>query len=275
MIDAVTVTAKGAVYSANRVAGKTHVTLHTAKAATSLYQTSEKVHAIWATDTGIVWAAGKAKLHSNAARGRSGAWTTIKYPGMGMAIWGDDEIYVVTFDGELGTLAVGAWKQLAKFDAVMSDVRSAGAQPIYALGHGVLARHDRLTGKTKTIRTGDSFVGIVAHGGKTWVCGDHALWRLDGDKLVAAIAADASDPPTMYGIGAGKSGLVVHRGFELARVDGKRFVVIDDIAPKALMEKSATFPTTIASNGTRIAAGGARSVLVDDGKGFVEWPALR
>lgn len=267
MISAVSVDANDAVYSAKRLGTASFICANTNTAATPLYKTTDSIYSLHVSPSGAIHAIGKARYHTNAG----GAWRSTKFaPTNGSAIHAitDDDIVVGTMKGLVlrSTDGGATWLEVANVNCYVTDINSS-----YVMSHGVLGRLDGNT-LTKLVERA-SFVGMHEGTDVIWLCGNKSVHQLKGSTLVTIVECTNLDS-SLYGIGVGTAGVFVHAGYEVSRVAGNQLACARDNADKALMVKNATYSTAIASNGTRVVAGGARSVLVEDGKGFIEWPEL-
>ncbi len=267
MISAVSVGKDGTVYSAKRLGTATFICTNTATAATPLYKTTDSIYSMHVSPSGAIHAIGKARYHTNAG----GAWRWTKFaPTNGSAIDAitDDTIVVGTMKGHVlrSTDGGASWSEVANIGCYVTDINGS-----YVTSHGVLGRLDGNT-LTKLVER-QSFVGMYESADAIWLSGNKSVHQLKGTVLATIVERTNLDS-SLYGIGVGTAGVFVHVGYEIARVAGNVLECARDNADKALMVKNATYSTAISSNGTRVVAGGARSVLVEDGKGFIEWPEL-
>lgn len=266
MIEAVALGLDDSVYSVKRGGGASHVVANTKDAARSLYETSDKLDALWVSASGAIHAVGK-RYHTNLG----GTWRASKLPARAFAIWGtsDDDLYVGGVDGELMRRHAGTWTELANTGELVTAIDGAGST-VFFTGYfdfvGVFA------GTTLEERKWPGHLQALycASPDHLWLCATDAVYEVTSGAVIKLVSTNDE----LYGVGVGSGGVFIHRGIELLRLDGDHLVEVRDNGDNALMEKRATYATRMTSNGRRVVAAGARSVLVEDGDGFVEWPAL-
>lgn len=269
MIHSVTLAADASVYSVERGGGLARVLSHTASKATCLYETKDKLAAVWASPSGALHAVGKS-YHTN----RTGSWSTTKLPVAGFRIWGhsDDDLFVGGLDGALLRGRGEAWTTLAELGDLITGI-AGGDGVAYVAGYGFLRRivGDTIHEHAVAGNSSPHLQDVICIGAATYYCSTDSVFveTTAETKKLATI-----DDDELYGVGVGTSGVVAHAGSRLLRLADDRLVEYRTNDDNALMVQRATYSTAITSNGSRIVAGGARSVLVDDGDGLVEWPAL-
>ena len=269
MIQAVAIGPDQLVYSTTRAKGSTHVVAHSPTAARSLFETKEALRALWVAADGCVHAAGK-RYHTS----RGGTWTSHTTGASdAYAMWGTaDEIFMGTADGQLlRSRAPDDWQQLAKIDGAIFAIAGTSGSDVHFGGEGVLGHFDGTTAQLAEAPGGIVQDFYVA-GGELWVCnGIGVLHRAAPGAPFTALCTVSDE---IYGLGKGLGGFFIHGGHQLHRLDGNQLSLVHDNEDKALMMKRGEYATCMASDGRRVVAGGARSVLVEDGLGFAEWPAL-
>jgi hypothetical protein len=272
MIEAVAVGVDGTVYSVFRVRGVSHVVHHTAEGARSVYESTEAMRGLWIAPDGVVHAGGK-RHHTNA----SGAWKAGPTGGGAIyTMWGSDgDVFAGTADGEVLRLRAGAWVKIGAVGGTIFGIHGTSARDVTIVGDGVYARFDGASVATRKLPDNAyCFQSVYCLAGDdAWLCASSAVFQRTaaGERQVAS-----ANDEELYGAVPGTAGVIVHSGAQLWRlaVEDRRLIDVSDALDSALMVKSGSTSTSIASNGARIAAGGVRSVLVDDGAGFVEWPGL-
>jgi hypothetical protein len=271
MIEAVALGPKGAVYSAMRMKGASHVIAHDAKRATSLYSTKDQLRAMWVSASGVIHAAGK-RHHTNLG----GEWRSAKLGGEPIfGMWGsaDDDVIAGSRGGELLRLQGGKWIEIAKLPDTIYAVHGTAQDNVVVGGEGVFARYDGAKLAPIAKPAGVTCLhGLVADGDELWFCSPDRLFR-QGAKGKAVRVAELDDGSEMYAIGIGKAGVFVQSVGGVRSLAGKRLVEVELEAAAVSQARTASYSTSMTSNGQRVVAGGVRSVLVNDGKGFVEWPA--
>jgi len=270
MIEAVALGPDQAVFAIARTKGESHVVAHSPAAARSLFHTKDILRALWIADDGTCHAAGK-RYYTN----RGGSWTSHAIPlSEVFAMWvAGDEVFLGSGEGEVVHGRGDDWQLVGQaLDAVLC-IHGTSARDLYIGGIGGIAHFDgsELT-PGEPLDDSHAVAGIhVSRGGDVWACSAVAVFkRTTTWTPVARLDEDGE----LYGIGKGVGGVFVHRGFQLLRVDPDRLSLVHDNEDKALSTKNGEFATCMASNGRRVVAGGARSVLVEDGLGFADWPAL-
>lgn len=270
MISAVALGPAGAVFSVSREKGTSHVVANTRDGATSLYATPDKLESLWVSPEGNVHAAGK-RYHTNVA----GAWRASKLPEVGFTMWGssDEDLFLGGINGAILRRRDGAWTAIGNVGELVMGIHGIGAAPVYFVGSfaGIGIFDGATFSQQKSPGPGYWQNVLCASPQELWLCGTDQVCLRDGAK--ARVVATINDRE-LYGIGVGTGGVFAHAGHQLLRQTGSTLEVVHDNENRALMVQRATYATCMTSNGTRVVAGGARSVLVEDGKGFVEWPAL-
>jgi hypothetical protein len=272
MIEAVAVAADGAVVSVLRAKGVSHVVEQTATGARSLFETADIMRGLWIAPSGAIHAAGK-RHHTNA----SGAWKSGPTgAGTIYAMWGcGDDVFAGSADGDVMRWRSGAWTKLGTVGNTVFGIHGRSGTDIAIVGDNVYAYYNGSAVATHKLPDDAYCLQSVffTAAGDGWLCATSVLFRCDERGQVRRVTS-LSDDGELYGCVAGTAGVVLHRGTALLRLERERFVEIGGIADAAFMLKNASYATCIASNGARIAAGGARSVIVSDGDAFVEWPAF-
>ena len=272
MIEAVAIGPDQAVFSIARRKGESHVVAHSPAAARSLFQTKETLRALWIAEDGTCHAAGK-RYHTN----RGGTWTSHATTiGETFAIWGTaDEVFLGSDEGELVRGRPDSWQHIGQpLDSVLC-IHGASASDVYIGGIGGLSHFDgKQLSPPEPPDDTYAVAGLQAARGELWLCTAAAVFHRSGPSESLRCVARLDDDGELYGFGKGVGGAFVHRGSQLLRVDPDRLSLVHDNEEKALMVKNGEYATCMTSNGRRVVAGGARSVLVEDGLGFAEWPAL-
>lgn len=274
MINAVAVGPDNAVYSITREKGVNYVVAHEPKTARVLMETKDKLAALCIDAGGSLHAVG-AKHWTN----RGGAWKSTKTgTGQGFAV-GEvaGTLFMGTLDGKVARLRDGAaWEELGALgDDPITSITGTSATDVDV---GMLGGFGHWDGKSlTTAELPDGLYEVQAafagKNGELWVVGGDALARRANAAGPIKIIARVDDGE-LYGVGVAGDAVFGHAGFQLVKLDGKKFAVVHDNEDKALMSKNAEFSTAMTSNGKRAVAGGARSVLVSDGGPFVEWAGL-
>jgi hypothetical protein len=268
VIEAVALAPDGRVYSITRARGVSYVVAHAADQARSVYETPDTLRGLWVSPSGAIHAAGK-KHHTNA----SGAWASKPTNAAPIyALWGaaDDDVFAGSADGELVRWRGGAWAAIAQLAETIFGVHGTGAGDVHVCGDGLLAHFDGTAVTARDLPSGAHCLqAVCCSAAETWLCATSGLYRHAGTRTARVAAWDDGE---LYAVGIGAAGVFVQASAQVLRLDGDHFVVAHDGA--ALMVKQAEYATCMTGNGSRVVAGGARSVLVNDGAGFVEWPAL-
>jgi len=262
VIQAVAIGPDQQVYSTSRAKGSTHVVAHSPAAARSLYETKEALRALWIAADGTCHTGGK-RYHTN----RGGSWTShATIISEIYAMWGaGDELFLGGANGVVLHGRAGDWKHIASAMGSIYCITGTSARDVYIGGVGYLAHFDGTN--VETLASSDLYEAIC-------VCGE-ALWVSNGKAILSrSFAPLVTSEDALYGLGKGIGGLFVHGGYQLHRLDGTQLSLVHDNEDKALMIKRGEYATCMASDGRRVVAGGSRSVLVEDGLGFAEWPAL-
>jgi hypothetical protein len=264
VIEAVALGPDGGVYSVTRHRGASHVVVHTAIEARPLYETADTLRGLWVSAASAIHAAGK-KHHTN----RGGTWHAVTTGASPIyALWGadDDDVFAGSADGEVVRWRGGAWARIAKLGGTIFGVHGTGATDVHVCGDAVHAHFDGTAVTSRELPPGAHCLqAVCCAAGETWLCATSALYR--GGARVAGF-----DDGELYAIGVGAAGLFVQASARVLRLDGDHFVVAHE--GTALMVRNSDYATCMTGNGARVVAGGARSVLVNDGDGFVEWPGL-
>ena len=271
MIEAVAIGPKDAVFSVFRSKGVSFVVAHTAKEAISLYETPDKLRALWVSASGAIHAGGK-RYHTNA----SGTWLATKAPCELFALWGvDDDVFAGGMGGEILRRKGGAWHELANVEQLVTSIHGLGASSVHFVGDDLNGYFDGTSFTRDALPDGESSMfmqGVFCtSAAETWLCSSQGLYVARGREPATKVASANNDET--YGVGLGAGGVFLHRGTELLRLEGETLVVVYE-NEAALLAKQGVFSNCITSNGRRVVAGGVRSVLVEDGAGFVEWPGL-
>jgi hypothetical protein len=268
VIEAVALGPDGGVYSVTRARSVSHVVAHTATEAHSLFETLDTLRGLWVSPSGAIHAAGK-QHHTNA----SGAWKS-KPTGAApiYALWGaaDDDLFAGSANGEVVRWRGTAWTTLAQLAETIFGVHGTGAADVHICGDGLLAHFDGSAMTSRELPAGAHCLqAVYCAVAETWLCATSGLYRRAGTRTVRIAGWEDGE---LYAVGIGAAGVFVQGGAQVLRLDGDHFAVAHD--GPTLMVKHAEYATCMTGNGTRVVAGGARSVLVNDGTGFVEWPAL-
>jgi hypothetical protein len=184
-------------------------------------------------------------------------------------MWGaaDDDIFVGGLHGAIMRWHGGAWTKVGEHDEMITCIHGTSAANVMIVGMGFVGRFD---GKKLTTQKPPSNLIQGVHCGEgTWLCGYDKLYR--DDKPVASFAKGVHSE--LYGVAIGKAGVFVLAPAEVLEVKGSTFVPVGGL-DEHTSAKGANYSTAIVGDGTRVVAGGALTVLVNDGDGFVAWPTV-